>query len=91
MGSKRTSGLNYCITIKLPNVHKICKVLETIVGGVSWNRAICLMTGKEHTPPHFKVKSPSSIRRVRQELRTGNRGTSCQGYYSENGKLNFVA
>lgn len=49
------------------------------------------MTGKEHTPPHFKVKSPSSIHRVGQELRTGNRGTSCQGYYSENGKLNFVA
>lgn len=49
------------------------------------------MTGKEHTPPHFNVKSHSSIHTVRQELRTGNRGTSCQGNYSENGKVNLVA
>lgn len=90
-GSKRTSGFNYCITIKLPNVHKICKGLETIVGGVSWNRVICLMTGKEHTPPHFKVKSHSSVHRVRQKLRTGNREASCQGYYSENEKVKLVA
>jgi len=87
----KTSGFNYCITVKLPNVHKICKVLETIVGGVSWNRAICLVTGKEHTPPHFNAKSHSSIHTARQELRTGNRGISCQGNYSENEKVNSVA
>lgn len=61
------------------------------MGGVSWNRVICLMTGKKHTPPHLNVKSHNSIHTVRQELRTGNRETSCQGNYSETGKVNLLA
>lgn len=78
------SQLNYLTYIR-------SAVLETIVGGVSWNRVICLVTGKEHAPLHFNVKSHSSIHTDKQELRTGNRETSCQGDYSENGKVNLVA